>query len=104
MTLPPLYEDLVDRLWEALHEAPDTVPIALISKGPAADIIKKAMIKVHDWLDTTHFDTHWIAGNRVADAVRFGPSRFIFFYLADNKVRKTVFADLDQLAVTLCFG
>lgn len=38
MTLPPLYEDLVDRLWEALHEAPDTVPTALISKGPAADI------------------------------------------------------------------
>jgi DNA polymerase-1 len=29
-------------------------------QGTAADIIKKAMIKVHDWLETTHFDAKMI--------------------------------------------
>ena len=39
MKLPHLYEELTDRLWEALHAGSDPSAMALISKGPAPDII-----------------------------------------------------------------
>ncbi|GEM_PF-7009419 len=39
MKLPHLYEELTDRLWEALHAGSEPSATTLISKGPAPDII-----------------------------------------------------------------
>ena len=42
------------------RQAAERTAINAPMQGTAADIIKKAMIKVHDWLDTTHFDAKMI--------------------------------------------
>jgi len=42
------------------RQAAERTAINAPMQGTAADIIKMAMIKVHDWLDTTHFDAKMI--------------------------------------------
>ena len=42
------------------RQAAERTAINAPMQGTAADIIKMAMIQVHDWLDTTHFDAKMI--------------------------------------------
>ncbi|MED5387437.1 MAG: DNA polymerase, partial [Pseudomonadota bacterium] len=42
------------------RQAAERTAINAPMQGTAADIIKMAMIKVHDWLDNTHFDAKMI--------------------------------------------
>ncbi|WP_299126549.1 DNA polymerase, partial [uncultured Alcanivorax sp.] len=42
------------------RQAAERAAINAPMQGTAADIIKKAMIKVHDWLETTDFDAKMI--------------------------------------------